>query len=125
MKKFLSTLTLSAAVLFAALHFNQTAAAGPEDQLAIDQTEVVAIDPFTRTMPDGTKLVYDRKLVIEGHGFLATSMWPKVRLGGESAWGVENPDSETITVYLPANAIGPMDLEVQTPTEQATAEVTF
>lgn len=125
MKKILSMLTLSAAVVFAALHFNQNAEAVPEDQLAIDQTEVVAMDPFTRTMPDGTRLVYDRKLVIEGHGFIATSMWPQVRLGGKNAWGVENPDSATITVYLPTNAIGPMDLEVQTPTDQATAEVTF
>jgi hypothetical protein len=89
----------------------------------IDRTEISSIDSFERKLDNGDLVVYDRKLTVHGKGFLATATWPKVKVDGVDAWGVENPDSNTITIYLPSTATGSLDLEISVPQDSAKATV--
>jgi hypothetical protein len=122
MSHFLFVLTLCVATTLAAVQLTADSASDP-NILHIDRTEIVAIDAFTRTLEDGTTLVYDRKIIVHGAGFLGTAVWPKVELGGKQAWGVENPDSQTLTIYLPSNMVGTLQLEVTMPGQSAKASV--
>lgn len=127
MSRFLPLLALFAVAIFVVATFSAvqlSADSGSDsDALHIDSTEVVAIDAFTRTLEDGTTLIYDRKIIVFGSGFIGTAVWPKVELGGKQAWGVESPDSKTLTIYLPANSTGTLQLEVITPGQTAKASV--
>lgn len=122
MNRFFSLLILCAAAAFAAVQL--TADSGSDaDALHIDSTEIVVIDAFTRTLEDGSTVIYDRKIIVHGSGFLGTATWPKVDLDGKQAWGVENPDSKTLAIYLPSTAAGTLQLEVTTPGQAAKASV--
>jgi hypothetical protein len=90
--------------------------------LVIDSTEVVAIESFERELDDGSIVTYDRKVVVHGSGFVATATWPRVEVDGKAAWGVENPDSKTITIYIPASSAGSLDVEISMP--QGSVETT-
>ncbi|MHC4823691.1 MAG: hypothetical protein ACYTEP_06700 [Planctomycetota bacterium] len=113
MKRFLFLLLICSPLAILADHLGADQVADPDD-MRIDSTEVLAMQPFERLMPDGSVRVYDRKLVIHGDGFLATATGPMVDVDGKTAWGVENPDRKTITVYLPANQAGASEVRVYT-----------
>ncbi len=126
MKRILLALALLALAVPAALQLTATPPAAPEtDELRIDRTEIVEVEAFTRTLDDGTVLTYDRQLVVEGEGFTATGLWPQVELDGETAWGMENPNSKTITIYLPRTAVGGQELVVSMPNANASTSVTL
>lgn len=113
MSRYLFLLLLCAPLALLARGLGADDVADP-DALRIDSTEVVAMEPFERTLPDGSVQVYDRKLVIHGDGFVATATGPMVDMDGKQAWGVENPDRRTLTVYLPADAGGAATVRVHT-----------
>jgi hypothetical protein len=58
--------------------------------------------PFSRTMLDGTVVLYDRLLTINGEGFFCTSRGLDLYFDDARAWGVELYDGgRRLTVYLP------------------------
>lgn len=122
MRTFLLLLCLSLTTVFVGQQLSADTALDA-GTVQIDRTEVSSIDSFERKLDNGDVVVYDRKLTVHGEGFEATATWPKVKVDGVDAWGVENPDSNTITIYLPSTATGSLDLEISVPQDSTKTTV--